>query len=119
MLRGSNDQPVAQKPQEEIERMRTLAGLLLTTLCCVAALGIARADDSLRCAGKIISQGMQQSDVLQYCGAPDAKTVEDAAKREGRYYEGTTTVEHWTYTSGAVNTVLTFEAGVLVSIETE
>lgn len=99
--------------------MQTLAVLLLSTLGCVAALGTARADGGMRCAGKIISQGMQQSDVLQYCGEPGSKTVEDVAKREGKYYQGTTTVEHWTYTSGAVNTVLTFEAGVLVSIDTD
>ena len=99
--------------------MRESIGLTLLLLGAIAPLSLARADDSMKCGSKIIFVGAKQNDVLQSCGDPTSKEVEDAAKSVGRYYEGTTPIEHWTYTSGEVNTVVTFDQGVVVSIHTE
>jgi hypothetical protein len=98
--------------------MRKFQMSLLAVLWWFAAMGVAHAD-SMRCGGVIVTPGAKQSEVLELCGEPASKTVEDVAKREGKYYEGTTPVETWTYTSGAVNTVLTFDSGVLLSIQTK
>jgi len=99
--------------------MNVLSRTACVLLCCCGSIGLAKADDSMRCGSRIIEVGAKQADVLQYCGEPTSKTVEEAAKREGRYYEGTTTIEHWTYTSGGVDTVVTLDSGVVVSIDTE
>jgi hypothetical protein len=98
--------------------MRKSIGLSLLLLGAVAPFSLTHAD-SMRCGGQIIEVGAKQGDVLQYCGDPTSKKVDEAAQRDGRYYDGTTATEHWTYTSGEVNTVVTFDQGVVVSIHTE
>lgn len=91
--------------------MCTLLGALAVPLAAAAQ------DDSFRCGSIVVSIGMSQDDVLQNCGDPASKTVEQVAVREGVQYAGTTAVEHWTYVSGAVTRVLTFDQGKLVSID--
>ena len=87
----------------------------------LAALAVPHAavaqDDSFRCGSIVVAVGMSQDDVLQNCGDPASKTVEQVAVREGVQYAGTAPIEHWTYVSGAVTRVLTFDQGKLVSID--
>jgi hypothetical protein len=90
---------------------------VLVVLFCVGSIGAARADDSWACGNTIITLGATESDVLQNCGEPTSKSVEQEAKRQGRHYVGTTPIEHWTYASDTVTRVLTFDQGKLVSIK--
>jgi len=95
-------------------------GLLAASLAAVSfGPQAAMADDTWLCGSKIIMIGAQQSDVLENCGEPTSKTTDTDAMREGRYYEGTAPIEHWTYATDTVTRVLTFDQGVLVSIDTE
>jgi hypothetical protein len=93
--------------------------LVTATAIGVLALPMAAAgqDDDFRCGSIIVSVGMSQDDVLQNCGEPASKVVDPVIVREGVQYAGTTPIEHWTYTSGAVTRVLTFDQGKLVSID--
>ncbi|MCJ7452107.1 MAG: DUF2845 domain-containing protein [Steroidobacteraceae bacterium] len=79
----------------------------------------ATADDTWLCGDKIIMIGAKQAEVLENCGEPTSKTADTDAMREGRYYQGTAPVEHWTYATDTVTRVLTFDQGVLVSMDTD
>ncbi len=100
--------------------MRSILWISLLVMSLVAT-GLypqaAAADDTWRCGDKIIMIGANQADVLEYCGEPTSKTADTDAMREGRYYEGTAPVEHWTYATDTVTRVLTFDQGVLVSMD--
>ena len=99
--------------------MRALVILLVVAAGCLVAAEGVRADEDWNCGGaKIIEIGMSQDDVLASCGAPTGKSLDEQAQREGRYYEGATPVERWTYATDTVTTVLTFDKGKLVGIET-
>jgi hypothetical protein len=77
------------------------------------------ADDNWDCGGtKIIEIGMSQDEVLENCGAPSSKAVDEQAQRDGKHYVGTVPLEHWTYTSYSSTRVLTFDQGKLIAIET-
>lgn len=99
--------------------MRGLGILLVVAAGCLVAADGARADEDWNCGGaKIIEIGMSQDDVLANCGTPTAKSVDEQAQREGRYYQGATAVERWTYATDTVTTILTFDKGKLIGIET-
>jgi hypothetical protein len=85
-------------------------------LTCLAAVGTAFADDTLRCGSKIIEVGMTQSEVLGYCGAPASKTEEEMPVRSGNQVVGKTRRYEWTYTSYSTTRVLVFDQDKLVSI---
>jgi hypothetical protein len=86
-------------------------------LICSAAVGTAVADDSFRCGSKIIVTGMTQAEVLQYCGEPVAKDVEDHDVRSGKQVVGRTAVWRWTYKFSNATRVLVFDQDTLKSIE--
>ena len=101
--------------------MRLLLPLTLLTLL---AANPARADDTFRCGGKIISSGMTMVDVLAKCGEPTLRNVEEVPQQVRRangstYVAGTVTVEVWTYDRGSSSfpAVLRFEGGKVTSIE--
>lgn len=99
--------------------MRALGILVLVAAGGLVAAGTARADEDWNCGGaKIVEIGMSQDDVLANCGAPAAKAVDDQAQREGRQYSGTIPLERWSYTDDTITTVLTFDQGRLIGIET-
>jgi len=95
-------------------------GLLAASLAAVS-IGprVAMADDTWLCETRIIMIGAKQADVLEYCGEPTSKTSDTDAMREGDYYEGTAPIERWTYATDTVTRVLTFDQGVLVSMDTD
>jgi hypothetical protein len=82
------------------------------------------ADDTLRCGNAIIDVGMVAAQVVDRCGEPKSKQVEDVPVRQrtksgGVNTIGSTRVERWTYERGygQFPALLTFEAGKLKSIE--
>ena len=82
-------------------------------------LGLATATagaDSMRCGGKVISIGMAMSEVLQYCGEPDSKEIEEHDVRSGNRVTGTTQLHRWTYSDYSRVRVLEFDQDKLLSI---
>ena len=78
---------------------------------------VALADGDFRCGGKIISTGMTQSQVLDACGEPATKDVEDVDVRSGNQVVGRTAVWRWTYELSGTTRVLVFDQDILKSIE--
>ncbi len=82
-------------------------------------LGLATATagaDSMRCGGKVISIGMSMSEVLQYCGEPASKEIEEHDVRSGNRVTGTTQLHRWTYSDYSRVRVLEFDQDKLLSI---
>ncbi len=82
-------------------------------------LGLATATagaDSMRCGGKVISIGMPMSEVLQYCGEPASKEIEEHDVRSGNRVTGTTQLHRWTYSDYSRVRVLEFDQDKLLSI---
>jgi hypothetical protein len=77
-------------------------------------LALAHADDVARCGSKLIEPGMSQADVLQHCGEPTSRTVEEQAVRSGNRAVGTTQVERWTYSDYSATRVFVFDQQKLV-----
>ncbi|MDY0041468.1 MAG: DUF2845 domain-containing protein [Desulforhabdus sp.] len=90
-----------------------------------------RQPGGLRCKGRIVYIGDTTFDVFSKCGDPDwshsyevergAKRVQGPpGKRETFFIKEAVLVEEWTYNLGSTRFIryLTFENGVLVSIET-
>jgi hypothetical protein len=84
-------------------------------LTCLA--GPLDADETARCGSKIIAVGMSQSDVLEHCGEPTARDVEQHAVHEGNRVVGTTPVERWTYSDYSATRVFVFDGDKLIRIE--
>ena len=78
---------------------------------------VAMADGDFRCGSKIISTGMTQSQVLDACGEPATKDVEDVDVRSGNQVVGRTAVWRWTYEMSGTTRVLVFDQDTLKSIE--
>jgi hypothetical protein len=94
-----------------------LLPMVLATCFLLPAAG-SRADDDWDCGGaKIVEIGMTQDEVLENCGPPTSKAVDEQAQRDGKHYVGTVPLERWTYSSYSSSRVLTFDQGKLVSIE--
>jgi hypothetical protein len=94
--------------------------LFIAAAASVAAMsgtGVARADDDFRCGSRIVSVGMSQGDVLDACGEPASKDVEDVDVRSGNRVVGQTAVWRWTYVMNGVTRVLVFDQQTLKSIE--
>ena len=99
--------------------MRTRPGCILVALLATAVVSPTLADDDARCGSSIVTVGMSRSDVLNACGQPDSTNDTQQDVRDGNSVVGTTTLSRWTYVSGAVKTVFTFDADKLVDIETD
>lgn len=98
--------------------MKALVLSSIFAACCLLVAGRSLADDDWDCGGaKIIEIGMTQDEVLENCGPPTSKSVDEQARREGRQYVGTVPFERWTYSSYSSTRVLTFDEGKLISIE--
>lgn len=96
---------------------RTGLSVIVAASLMVAA-GPSRADDDWNCGGaKIVVIGMSQGDVLDNCGPPTSKSVDEQARREGKQYVGTVPFERWTYSSYSSTRVLTFDQGKLIAID--
>jgi hypothetical protein len=103
---------------------RSLGFLALSFL---ASPGLAPADDSLRCAGGIVSVGDSKLDLLGKCGEPAFREARRDERKgfaittaEGAARSRTTlTVEKWTYNFGPNQFVqhVTLEMGRVVSVE--
>jgi hypothetical protein len=79
--------------------------------------GIAHGDGDFRCGSHIVTTGMTQAQVLEYCGEPASKDVEDVDVRSGNRVVGRTAVWRWTYVANGVSRVLVFDQQTLKSIE--
>jgi len=97
--------------------MRTIINPVLLALSLGLTPGVARADGDFRCGSKIITTGMTQSQVLDACGEPATKDVEDVDVRSGNQVVGRTAVWRWTYESSGTTRVLVFDRDTLKSIE--
>lgn len=67
--------------------------------------GTANAYGSLRCDGKMIRPGDSMAQVLQLCGPPETRVVEEVPLRIGvvsgfTRYSGITLIESWVYDRG-------------------
>ena len=83
----------------------------------LAATAPALAADTTRCGSKVVSLGMTQAEILEHCGTPTAREVEEQPVRAGTIVTGTTTLERWTYESYSATRVFVFDQDRLVSIE--
>jgi hypothetical protein len=90
---------------------------VLLVLLLGLATGVASAGDNFRCGSKIITTGMTQSQVLDACGEPATKDVEDVDVRSGNQVVGRTAVWRWTYEYSGTTRVLVFDQDTLKSIE--
>jgi hypothetical protein len=77
----------------------------------------ALAGGDFRCGNKIITTGMTQSQVVDACGEPATKDVEDVDVRSGNQVVGRTAVWRWTYEISGTTRVLVFDQDTLKSIE--
>lgn len=108
------------------------AALILSALAAVLPAG---ADSSLRCNGSIVSLGASRQQVLDACGAPDAREIRETARDQyvRQFYDykrqrwilpklivGPVQTERWTYDFGPNRFIryLHFLDGQLTKIET-
>lgn len=105
-----------------------LPALPLSLLLATALPAVAHADDSLRCAGGIVSVRDWKIDLLGKCGEPSLRDVtrseeltltREAVPPSTPRIRSTGTVERWTYDFGeeAFTGIVTIEAGRIRSIE--
>jgi hypothetical protein len=88
------------------------------------ALPVAGHAETFRCGQWIASPDMSVEELLEKCGAPTSKTVEEvdvygpAVSGSGRVKRGTSIVEKWTYDRGsqASAMVVTIEDGKIKSM---
>ena len=97
--------------------MRNIMNRVSVTLLLGLAAGATLADGDFRCGSKIITTGMTQSQVLDACGEPATKDVEDVDVRSGNQVVGRTAVWRWTYDFSGTTRVLVFDQDTLKSIE--
>ena len=104
--------------------MRTMNRVDTFAIALALYASAALADDSLRCGNAIVDVGMVAAQVVDRCGEPKDKVIEDVpvrqrTKRGGVNTIGSTRVERWTYERGygQFPALLTFEEGKLKSIE--
>ena len=97
--------------------MRNIMNRVSVALLLCLAAGAAPADGDFRCGSRIITTGMTQSQVLDACGEPATKDVEDVDVRSGNQVVGRTAVWRWTYEMSGTTRVLVFDQETLKSIE--
>jgi hypothetical protein len=103
--------------------MRLVTGILSLSL----GLSMAAGAETFRCGQYIASPDMSVEELLEKCGEPDRKSVEQVdvygpnAQGAGKIKRGTVTVEKWTYDRGsqASAMVVTIEDGKIKSMERE
>jgi hypothetical protein len=95
----------------------TRIGAAVATALLAGFAGPVDADETARCGSKIIAVGMSQSEVLEHCGEPTSRAVEQQAVRAGNRQVGTTTLERWTYSDYSATHVFVFDADRLIRIE--
>jgi hypothetical protein len=86
----------------------------LSTVLALAA--VTAGAESMRCGSKVITVGMAMSEVLQYCGEPASREVEEHDIRSGNRIIGKTQLHRWTYSSYNRHRVLEFDQEKLLSI---
>lgn len=95
----------------------SLASLLLVTTSAVG--------ESFRCGQWIASTDMSVEELLEKCGSPSSKSVEEidvygpTVSGSGRVKRGTSTIEKWTYDRGSQSfaMVVTIVDGEIRSME--
>lgn len=97
--------------------MRNITKRVSVALLLGVTVSAAPADGDFRCGSKIITTGMTQSEVLDACGEPATKDVEDVDVRSGNQVVGRTAVWRWTYEMSGTTRVLVFDQETLKSIE--
>jgi hypothetical protein len=97
-----------------------MARSLLIVLLMLLWAPASASDKSVRCGSKIVKIGMSMQEVLNYCGEPDQKEIEEQAVRSGNRVTGTTELHIWTYNrpTGQVPAVLEFDVDKLMTITT-
>lgn len=96
--------------------------IVLLAACLIVATPVAA--ETFRCGQWIASPDMPIEELLEKCGAPTSKTVEEvdvygpSVTGSGRVKRGTSTVEKWTYDRGsqAAAMVVTIEDGKIKSM---
>jgi hypothetical protein len=73
--------------------------------------------EDLRCGSRLIEVGMSRAEVLQYCGEPTSRDIEEQPVRSGKQVTGTTAIERWTYSSYSRTRTLVFDGDRLTSID--
>lgn len=89
----------------------------LVTVSALALAAGAAGAETMRCGSKVISVGMSMAEVLQYCGEPSSREVEEHDIRSGNLIVGTTQLNRWTYSSYSRTRVLEFDQEKLLSIK--
>jgi hypothetical protein len=102
---------------ERSSAMRDAVNRLLAVMVGSVLAGATLADDSFRCGSRIIELGMTQSQVLEHCGDPTSRTVEEHDVRSGNQVVGKTQMHRWTYESYTATRVLVFDQDRLIDIE--
>ena len=97
--------------------MREIINRVLLALSLSLTASAATADGDFRCGSKIVTTGMTQGEVLDACGQPATKDVEDVDVRSGNQVVGRTAVWRWTYEFSGTKRVLVFDQNTLKSIE--
>ena len=97
--------------------MRNIMNRALLALLLGLTASAALAGGDFRCGSRIITTGMTQSQVLDACGEPATKDVEDVDVRSGNQVVGRTAVWRWTYEMSGTKRVLVFDQETLKSIE--
>ena len=97
--------------------MRRTFWIVPFAMLAAAACGMASAEEAFRCGSKLIAVGMTQGEVLERCGEPLSRSVEQQDVRSGNRVVGTTSRHKWTYESYSATRVLVFDQDRLVSIE--
>jgi len=93
---------------------------ILQIIWCAVLLAVgtvAVAADTTRCGSKLVSTGMTRAEILEHCGEPTSREIEQQPVRAGTVVTGTTTTERWTYESYSATRVFVFDQDRLVAIE--
>ncbi len=97
--------------------MRNMISTVSVSLLLGFAASAALADGDFRCGSRIITTGMTQDQVIDACGEPATKDVEDVDVRSGNQVIGRTSVWRWTYEMSGTRRLLVFDQDTLKSIE--
>jgi hypothetical protein len=97
--------------------MRNIMNRVSAALLLGLSASVATADGDFRCGSRIITTGMTQRQVIDACGEPATKDVEDVDVRSGNQVVGRTAVWRWTYEMSGTTRVLVFDQETLKSIE--
>lgn len=68
----------------------------LAWLITLAALSLS-AQATMRCGTQLVDTGMQLDEVLEHCGEPQQRTIDEPVDAAGYQIRGAATVEHWRY----------------------